>query len=201
VQQFVAQGVVNAFALSVFANALGLIVAASEGIEVAPALLKATDPAINALRQAYGDEVVSKALADVPGAEAIKLAERVEYYVHQDLRQRYGDWAANIAIESAPPGDIRSAIEIAKVLSQRGVTPSSPTVEKARAVAHGRLAGRKAARPVRDTKTGVVYRSESAAGMAVAGEYGLPAVKPDGTPNSFVWYAVIKKDPNRFVPA
>jgi hypothetical protein len=42
-----------------------------------------------------------------------------------------------------------------------------------------------------DTKTGKVYHSHAAAGMAVAGEYGLPV-------NNWVWFEIIKKDPTRF---
>lgn len=57
---------------------------------------------------------------------------------------------------------------------------------------------RQPAKPVLDTKTGKVYHAESAAGLAVAPEYGLPTVLPNGRRNSFVWYQVIGKDPNRF---
>jgi len=61
------------------------------------------------------------------------------------------------------------------------------------AVSTGRK--RQPARPVRDTKTGKVYHAESAAGMAVAGEYGFPAQilsKKTGqmVRNSFVWYNI-----------
>lgn len=42
-----------------------------------------------------------------------------------------------------------------------------------------------------DTKTGKVYHSHAAAGMAVAGEYGLPV-------NNWVWFEIIKKDSTRF---
>lgn len=52
--------------------------------------------------------------------------------------------------------------------------------------------GRKTAVPQLDTKTGKVYHSKAAAGMAVAPEYGLVV-------NNFVWYEVIKLAPKRFV--
>ena len=42
-----------------------------------------------------------------------------------------------------------------------------------------------------DTKTGSIYHAHSAAGKAVAGEYGLRV-------HNFVWYEVIAKDPTRF---
>jgi len=54
--------------------------------------------------------------------------------------------------------------------------------------------GRQPAQPVKDTKTGKVYSSQAKAGMAVAAEYGLDS------DDSWVWYQVIKKDPDRFVP-
>lgn len=42
-----------------------------------------------------------------------------------------------------------------------------------------------------DTKTGKVYHSHASAGMATAGEYGLPV-------NNWVWFEIVKKDPTRF---
>lgn len=193
-QQILVQGMMNVMALNIFATAVGLIVAAT-GLEVAPAMLKAGDPAVEALREAFGDEIVGKALTDVPEAEAIKLAERVEFYVHQDLRKRYGDWAADIAIRSAPPGDLRTARIIARDLSERSVGPESPIAVKAKVIATGRMKGRSKAKPQRDTKTGIVYSSEYAAGKAVAAEYGLNPL------NTYVWYKIKQIDKTRFVPA
>lgn len=58
--------------------------------------------------------------------------------------------------------------------------------------------GKHQPQPVLDTKTGVAYRTKSAAGIAVAPEYGLPV-------HNFVWYELVKgtknkpaKCPNRF---
>ena len=58
--------------------------------------------------------------------------------------------------------------------------------------------GKHKAQPVLDTKTGKVYPTKSAAGMAVAPEYHL-------TVHNFVWYELVKgtkekpaKCPNRF---
>ena len=58
--------------------------------------------------------------------------------------------------------------------------------------------GKHAAQPVLDTKTGKVYRTKSAAGIAVAPEYGLKV-------HNFVWYELVKgtktkpaKCPDRF---
>jgi hypothetical protein len=199
------QVVYSALSLSIFAEALGLIVVASGaagGFGVPPAELKATDPAIEDLRRAFGDDIVSRALTDVPEGEAIALAQRVEYYVHRDLRSKYGDWAAERAIEGAPPGDLRTAQEIARTLSDRGVTSSSSAPEKARAVAVGKIKGRSLARPHRDTRTNIVYGSEYKAAAAVAAEYTDPKTgkKLDPT-NTWVWYKIKQLDPNRFVPA
>jgi len=193
--QIAANAMVTVMVLNVFATSLGMIIAASEGFGVAPKLLKATDPAIADLKKAYGSEIVDRALKDVPDADAIKLAQRVELYVQGDMRQKYGNWVANQAIEAAPAGDLRTAVEIAKVFQSTGVRKESKPSEKAAAVAKGKSRGRAKAEPQRDTKTGVVYKSKYAAGIAVAGEYGL-----DST-NTYVWYEIKKRDPDRFVPA
>jgi hypothetical protein len=191
-QDYMAQGVYNALSLSVFAQALGLMVAAG-GFAVAPVEMSVSDPAVKELRKAYGDSLVSKAIEDVGTDDAISLAIRVEHYVHEDLIKKYGEWAANIAIEAAPPGDLRTAREIAQSLSSRGVTQTSSAVEKVHAVAAGKMRGRSKAEPVRDTQTGIQYQSKYAAGKAVAHEYGM-----DPT-NTHVWYQIVKTDPNRFV--
>lgn len=54
------------------------------------------------------------------------------------------------------------------------------------------LGGRKAGVPQLDITTGKVYKSKSAAGKAVAGEYGLDPY------DHYVWYAIIRRDPGRF---
>ena len=58
--------------------------------------------------------------------------------------------------------------------------------------------GKKVKQPVLDTKTGKTYRTKSAAGIAVAPEYGLVV-------HNWVWYELVKgtkkapaKCPNRF---
>ncbi len=58
--------------------------------------------------------------------------------------------------------------------------------------------GKHTAQPILDTKTNKVYRTKSAAGMAVAPEYGLKV-------HNFVWYELVKgtkekpaKCPDRF---
>lgn len=196
--EIITTGLVSVMTLNIYASALGMIVAAMgpAALEAPLAKLKATDPAVAELSKAYGDVIVGKALADVPEADAIELAQRVEYHVYQDLRAKYGDWAADRAIEGAPPGDLVSAIEIAKVLREKRVDQYSPPIVQAKAVARGKLRGRSKAEPVRDTRTGIVYRSKYAAGAAVAKDY--PGLDPK---NTYVWFAILKKDPKRFTPA
>lgn len=80
---------------------------------------------------------------------------------------------------------------------------------------------RHTAQPVIDTKTGTVYQSKSAAGMAVIGEYKgqtvthektgakrpVAILNKNGEPNHFAWYDIVGGngykgvDPSRFVPA
>jgi len=52
--------------------------------------------------------------------------------------------------------------------------------------------GRKAGMPQFDTDTGIIYKSKSAAGKAVADSYGLDPY------DHFVWYAIVGLDPSRF---
>jgi hypothetical protein len=54
------------------------------------------------------------------------------------------------------------------------------------------MGGRRAGVPQLDTATGMVYKSKSAVGRALADEYGMD---PD---DHFVWYQIIRIDPNRF---
>lgn len=192
--QVATNAMVTIMTLNIFAGALGTIIASTPGaMGVTPRKLKAGDPAVAELKKAYGDLVVNRAIADVTDSDAIKLAERVQFYIYQDLKQTYGTWAAERAIEGAPPGDMRMAIEIARSLQQSGVTQESPVVEKVKAIARGKLRGRSKAIPVRDTKTGIIYRSESAAGKALAQEFGTPIT------NTYAYYKIIKDAPGRLV--
>jgi len=192
--QVAVNAMVTAMVLNVFATSLGMIIVASGAYEVAPKALKVTDPAIEDLKKAFGAKVVNKALKDVPDADAIKLAQRVEFHVQSDMRRKYGDWAANHATEAAPAGDLQTAIEIAKVFQAAGIRKESKVSDKAAAVSKGRMRGRAKAEPQKDTKTGIVYKSKYAAGTAVAAEYGLDPR------NTFAWYGIKKKDPDRFMP-
>lgn len=193
-QQVLTQGMMSALTVSVFAQAVGMMVAA---LETYPEALGAPVPskAIDDLRLAYGTEVVNKAIKEKGTDDILVLAAAVEKFYLASMRKKYGEWATNTALETAPPGDVRAANEIARVLATRGVTPASPVVKVEEAVETGRAAAARKAQPVKDTKTGKVYPSKSKAGMAVAAEYGLDPTE------TFIWYEVIKKDPKRFVRA
>lgn len=187
----------TAMSLSIASTALGVILGATTVAKTTPlAKVKPSDAAIIELRKAYGDNIIDKALADFedPGkAYASELADRVEYHVIDNMKNRYGEWATKIAIDAAPPGDLSTAIAIAKTLSERRVTEESGKKEKIEAVSKGKMRGRSAAEPVRDTKTGITYKSKYAAGKAVAAEYGLDPTK------TLIYFTIVKRDPNRFV--
>lgn len=61
--------------------------------------------------------------------------------------------------------------------------------------------GRQKAQPVKDMVTGKIYRAKYLAGLAVAPELGIATTTDDGAQNNRVWYEVIKKAPDRFIPA
>ena len=195
-QQLIAQAVTSALTVSVFASAMGMLIAAA-GVEAMPAGIKGAKPTrkgIVDLRSAFGTTLVNKAIANVSADDIITLAREVERLYVEEMRKKYGDWATEQALEAAPAGDVRIANEIALALSQTKVTSASTPEKKQIAVDKGKKrGGRKVAQPVKDTITGIVYHSKASAGMAVAAEYDLDPK------NHFIWYEVIKKDPKRFV--
>jgi len=194
VQQIMAQAVVGVMAVGIFASAIGIMVAAA-GVEAIPAGVvgtKATRKGIATLREAFGGLVVDRAVKDVGTDDIVILATRVEELVRAGMVGEYGEWATTTALASAPPGDLRAANEIARVLSQQGATPATPTEKVEQLAETGVKKARAKAKPVVDTKTKIEYKSESAAGRAVAAEYGYD---PD---DHFVWYKILKEDPERF---
>ena len=76
------------------------------------------------------------------------------------------------------------------ILNQLYVTLAASKVVTKSAPKFG---GNRAPVKVLDTKTDELYKSKSACGRACAGEYGLDAT------NSFVYYEMVAKDPDRFV--
>lgn len=180
---------------SIFGQALGIMMATAgtTALYRPPKELDVTRKEISALREAYGSSVVDRALAATEYRDLVSVATKVEEVVIADMEKNYGVWATEEALMTAPPGDLRTAIEIAAQLSKQGVTPASTPAKKEAAKTEGKRRGRQKAQPVKDTKTGVAYQSKAKAGMAVAAEYGLDPM------NHFAWYEVIKKDPKRFV--
>lgn len=193
-------GMIGVMTVSIFASALGMLTATAVTMPIA-AGVGATDAGIDDLRMAFGSDIVNQAVKNVGSGDIILLAEEVERLTVEDMRKKYGDKNTVTAIASAPPGDLRAAREIARSLSGQGITPASSPQKAESALIVAKKRGRQKAQPVKDTKTGIVYGAKNAAGMAVASEYGLSSIKPDGKPNTFIWYEVIKKDPKRFVPA
>lgn len=192
-QQLATQAIVGAMTVSVFATALGMLAAAAE----IPAGIPAVDKGIRDLRQTFGADLVNLAIKNVGREDILILAKEVGDLYVAKMRKQYGDWQTTSALAAAPPGDLRTANEIAATLAGQKVSETSSLAEKEEAVDAGKKKARvrKAAQPQKDTKTGIVYGSKAKAGMAVAAEYKL-----DPT-DTFIWYEVIKKDPDRFVPA
>lgn len=185
------QAVVTVMTVNLFASALGILLAATT-MEAVPKETKATKKGLASLREAFGESVVERAVKEVGTDDIVALAMKVEELVRADMVIQYGEWATNTALASAPPGDLRAAKDIARVLSQQGATPATPADKIEKLAETGRKKARAAARPVVDTKTKIQYKSESAAGKAVAAEYGLD---PD---DHWAWYKILKIEPDRF---
>jgi len=187
------QALVSVAAVSMFAQAIGIVIAAS----AVPVTLEVpvTKRAIDDLKSAFGASIVSKAIDQVGSDDILALAQKVEDLYVADMRKKYGDWETVTGITQAPAGDMRAANEIAKALYEKRVTAQSAPKKISEAVSTGKRRGRQVAQPVKDTKTGIEYGSKARAGMAVAAEYGLDPM------NHFIWYEVIKRDPKRFVRA
>lgn len=192
-QQVISQAIVGAMAVSVFASVLGMLAATA----AVPAGIPAVDRGIRDLRQTFGAGLVDLAIKNVGRDDILILAKEVGDLYTAKMRRDYGDWQTSSALAAAPPGDLRTAHEIAAALSGQKVTEVSLPGAKEKAVEAGEKKAkvRKAAQPQKDTKTGIIYSSKAKAGMAVAADYGLDPTE------TFIWYAVIKKDPKRFVAA
>ena len=187
--QVAATGMMYAMTLNVFASAIGMLAATA----VIPAGIPVTDKGIRDLRLTFGTDLVSLAIKNVGKDDILILAKEVSELYTDRMRKKYGDFATTQALAAAPPGDLRTANEIAAAIAGQKITESTAEDVKEKAVTTGKKRGRQVAQPVRDTKTGTVYPSKARAGMAVATEYGLEPT------NHFAWYEVIKQDPDRFV--
>ncbi len=205
-------GMVGVMAVSIIASAMGMLTATATVMPIA-AGVPATDAGIKDLTQAFGSDIVTKAVKKVGKDDILLLAEEVERLVIAQMKKMYGEKNAVTGLSAAPPGDLATAREIARrlaglppqmheVVIKAIETPTAPqTAQVQQTVQAIHKKGRQAAQPVKDTKTKIVYSSKAKAGMAVAAEYGLPLTLPSGKLNTFVWYEVIKKDPKRFVAA
>jgi hypothetical protein len=197
-QQVLSQAMVASMSVGIMSIAMGIAMSSmgASAYTKAPRELKGTNIAITDLKLAFGDKIVTEAVRNVGKESMLTLAGEVERLVKEDMYEKYGRTATYAALEAATPGDIWTAREIAASLAAYGVGKQAaviPPVVAAKATENGKKRAHQKAKPVRDTKTGVEYKSKSAAGMAVAAEYNMD---PN---NTFVWYEVIKKDPNRFV--
>ncbi len=184
---------VTAAVVNMIASALGMLTIGA----TLPAGIPAADRGIRDLRLTFGTDLVDLALKNVGRDDIVILAKEVGNLYTDRMRKKYGDMQTTSALAAAPPGDLRTANEIAAALAGLKVTEATPPDVKEQAIETGkkRAKGRRVAKPQKDTKTGITYASKAKAGMAVAAEYGLDATE------TFVWYGVIKKDPTRFVPA
>ncbi len=195
-QELTTQAIVGVLSVSIIASAMGMLIAAV-GIEAIPAGVRGAKPTLEGiedLRSAFGASLVNTAVDNVGRDDIVTLAMEVERLYVGHMKWRYGDWATEQALATAPAGDVRAANEIASTLQEKRITETSTPETKQAAVGEGKKkAGRRAAQPVKDTHTGKVYGSKASAGMSVAAEYGLDPK------NHFIWYEVIKKDPERFV--
>jgi len=191
-QEVLTQAIVSVMTVNIVASAMGMLTIGA----AIPSGIPAADRGIRDLRQTFGTEIVNTAIKNVGRDDILILASEVASLYENSMRRKYGDFATTQALASAPPGDLRTANEIATVLAGQKVTESSPSAEVERAVSTGEKKARvkKAAQPQLDTKTGIKYDSKAKAGMAVAAEYDL------NSKDHFIWYSVIKKDPTRFKP-
>ena len=181
---------VNAMAVSILAEFMSMAIASMGAGALSPGT-QATEKMVQDMRNRFGEDVVNAAIVQVGLDDIPSLGKKIEELYIARMKRDYGSWQTDIALEYSEPGDLAGANEIAKSLKERGAFKYSSKIKDA--VKIGKRRGRQKAKPVKDTKTGIVYQSHARAGMAVAAEYGL-----DNT-NHFIWYVVIEKDPDRFV--
>lgn len=164
-------------------------------LEPATKKLMATDTGIAVLKTMFGTSIVDKAIEQAGSRDAVVIAQKVDQLVTELLVSKFGKYAADLAIASAPEGDLSKAIIIAQGLAAAHVTPATPpetaqpVVQKA--VKKGLISG--PPQKIKDLKTGIVYHSIYALGKAVGPEFGIDTTK------STCGYAVMNKDKKRFV--
>lgn len=202
---------VQAMTLAVMTSSMAMMIAAMSaeaGVSATPITPKSQvkDKAFQALRQVYGEDIVFKARVDAGNDLSIEnLALKIEKNVYEDMVIKYGKYPTDIAMEVVEPGDYEKAKIIASTLKANGITESSSSVKAQNALNTGvkraKMAGHHAAQRVLDTWTGITYESLNKAGSALALDYGLPLTRIDKdgktVPNAFLYYDIIRMDPER----
>lgn len=193
VMQTLTTAMVGVMTVSIFSQAIGIMMA--EGtLGMAPIKQRPTDKGIQELKATYGVSPVNKAI-DLMGKDAdiVDIARSVDMFVWDELAEKYGMYAVETARANSELPDFRAVKAMAASIHASGLKETSTSEKKEKVIKSSKLRGRSAAKAVVDTQTGIRYGSLGAAGRAVAAEYGLnPA-------DSFVYYAIVKKDPKRFM--
>ena len=134
-------GMVGVMAVSIIASAMGMLTATATVMPIA-AGVPATDAGIKDLTQAFGSDIVTKAVKKVGKDDILLLAEEVERLVIAQMKKMYGEKNAVTGLSAAPPGDLATAREIARrlaglppqmheVVIKAMETPSAPVISTA----------------------------------------------------------------------
>jgi hypothetical protein len=184
--QVTTEAVVTALSFSALAQAMGILISGTS-MSVAPRQSKATRQGIIDLRQAFGNEVVDKALKDAGSdADIVSISEAVDQEFNRYLRSKYTEFEVATAINTCPAGDLRCVYEVANRLHNKGVTAASPPAQIVGVSAVGvqiaekkksTLAGPHAGKKIYDRLTKTTYPSRAAAARAVKTELGLDDTK------------------------
>lgn len=183
--QAVTNAAVEVMAFSFFAQALGMM-AATAIPGKALSKQKPADRAIADMQETFGKNIVDRAISMSKTDDIYDIARNVDILMVEDMVNKYGEWQTDLALQTAPPGDMKRAYEIAKSLGQKHVTPASTPQQVSNAVNRGIYVGKSKGKKVVDTWTGRTYQSEYKAGLDLAAEFGEPAGK-------HTWFAIVRK--------
>ena len=200
-QQVLTQAIVGVMTVNIMASAMGIMMGTmgASAYTTVPSELKGTQAAVRELRLAFGGNVVNRAVKNVGTDSMLTLAQETERLIVEDMNTKYGTLATEAALAAASPGNVAEAKEIANTLARKGIKAenwktwldTAPIEQKEQVVKKAKMKST-SRKPVRDLRTGIVYKSHSAVGKALAAEYGQD---PN---NTFAWYAILKEDPDRF---
>ncbi|GAI71351.1 unnamed protein product, partial [marine sediment metagenome] len=76
--------------------------------------------ALDDLKVAFGTDIVNAAVRNVGYEDILTLCKEIEKLYTDDMKEKYGAYAVTAALRSAPPGDIKTANEIAIAFARRG---------------------------------------------------------------------------------